>query len=243
MFESPADLGVLSFRNTTGSVNRIALSQARPAVLQEAQPWRSFRSRRGQPHYSGMYWCATTRSHVPYESRLELARLLLADFDRKTVAIVSQPFLLEAIVDRKTRRHVPDYFLVDSHGLATVVNVKPPHRLSDPAVAEALGWANSILEGRGWRTEIWTGADEVLLANVRFLAGCRIADRLERHLLDRVCGQVDDGATIDAVEARLASECDPAQVRPVLLHLLWTGWLIADLSIPLGGSTVVGRAA
>ncbi len=243
MFEQPAELGVLTFRDTTGSVSRIALDQARPSVLQEAQPLRSFRSRRGQPHYSGIYWCATTKSHVPYESRLELARLLLADFDPKTDAIVSQPFLLEATVDGKATRHVPDFFLVDSGGLATVVNVKPPHRLSDPAVAEALGWANSILDGRGWRTEIWTGTDEVVLANVRFLAGCRMADRLERNLLDRVYGQVDDGATIDAVEARLASECAPAQVRPALLHLLWTGRLIADLSTPLGGSTVVRRAA
>ena len=29
----------------------------------------------GQKHYSGLYWSATTRTHVAYESRLELARL------------------------------------------------------------------------------------------------------------------------------------------------------------------------
>ncbi len=48
----------------------------------EAVPWRTTRSARGQVHYPGWYWSATTGSHVIYESRLELARLLLADFDR-----------------------------------------------------------------------------------------------------------------------------------------------------------------
>jgi hypothetical protein len=33
-----------------------------------------------QAHVSGSYWAATTDGHVVYESRLELARLLLADF-------------------------------------------------------------------------------------------------------------------------------------------------------------------
>jgi hypothetical protein len=159
------------------------------------------------------------------------------------VAIVSQPFLLEAAVNGKTRRHVPDFLLVDTGGVATVVNVKPAHRLADPAVAQALGWANSILEQRGWRTEIWTGADEVVLANVRFLAGYRCADRLERSLVDRVYDKVDDGATIDGVEARLSSDGEPTEARPALLHLLWTGRLVADLSVPLGGDTVLGRAA
>lgn len=31
---------------------------------------------------SGYFWSATMSAHVVYESRLELARLLLADFDR-----------------------------------------------------------------------------------------------------------------------------------------------------------------
>ena len=35
----------------------------------------------GQRHYLGTYWCATTAGDVVYESRLELARPILADFD------------------------------------------------------------------------------------------------------------------------------------------------------------------
>lgn len=45
----------------------------------------------GQKHYSGSYWSSTQADHVIYESRLELARLLYADFDRDVTAIVAQP--------------------------------------------------------------------------------------------------------------------------------------------------------
>ena len=43
-------------------------------------------------HYSGTYWSATERGHVIYESRLELARLLFADFDASVNRIFAQPF-------------------------------------------------------------------------------------------------------------------------------------------------------
>jgi hypothetical protein len=42
----------------------------------------------------GSYWSATKGRHVIYESRLELARLLFADFDRSVHRIRAQPFLL-----------------------------------------------------------------------------------------------------------------------------------------------------
>jgi hypothetical protein len=70
---------------------------------------------------------------------------------------------------------VPDFLLVRADQQVQVVNVKPAARLADPVVAEALGWPDELFEGRGWGHEIWTGADPVLLANVRFLAEERIA--------------------------------------------------------------------
>ena len=68
--------------------------------LAAGRPWRVFRWRQGQAHYSGWYWSATTGGHVVYESRLELARLLLADFDPQVTAIAAQPFLVTAPVGR-----------------------------------------------------------------------------------------------------------------------------------------------
>jgi hypothetical protein len=58
-----------------------------------------------------MYWSATMRGHVIYESRLELARLIFADFDQSVHRILAQPFLLKAKADGRICKHVPDYFL------------------------------------------------------------------------------------------------------------------------------------
>ncbi|MFG2224729.1 TnsA-like heteromeric transposase endonuclease subunit [Streptomyces sp. NPDC048644] len=76
----------------------------------------AFRWYSGQKHYSGTYWSATVRDHVIYESRLELARLLFADFDSSVRGIVAQPFLLKAEVAGKVRKHIPDYLLTTEGG-------------------------------------------------------------------------------------------------------------------------------
>lgn len=56
------------------------------------RPVRGFGSHAGMKHYPGWWWSSTTTSLIPYESLLERERLLAADFDRKVVAIASQPF-------------------------------------------------------------------------------------------------------------------------------------------------------
>jgi hypothetical protein len=72
-------------------------------ILRTAAPWRTFRSYKGQRHYSARFWSATENRLVLYESRLELARLLFADFDTSVRGIVAQPFLLEMELDQRTR--------------------------------------------------------------------------------------------------------------------------------------------
>ena len=234
---------LVHYRDSGGTEHKCDLSDARAAVLRDTLPWRPFRWHRGQRHYSGTYWCATTRGHVVYESRLELARLIVADFDPLTVAIAAQPFLLEAQVSDGTRRHVPDFLLVDTGGLATVVNVKPAERLADPEVADSLAWATELFEARGWRTETWSGLDEVTMANLRFLAGYRRTVVIDPEALALVEEAVLPGDTIADVERRLDTRLERADLRPALLHLVWTGVLIVDLAVPLGLDAVLGRVA
>ncbi|MFI5750892.1 TnsA-like heteromeric transposase endonuclease subunit [Streptomyces sp. NPDC051644] len=117
-------------------------------LLGAAVPWRTVRWHKGQRHYSGTYWSATVDDHVIYESRLELGRLLFADFDRSVRHIVAQPFLLKAVLEGKVRKHIPDYLLLTEQG-PVVVDVKPLHRVSKPEVAFAFGWTRQLVESRG----------------------------------------------------------------------------------------------
>jgi hypothetical protein len=54
---------------------------------------------------------------------LWLARLLYADFGGAVRRIVAQPFLLKAKVDRRLRKHVPDFLLIAKQG-SVIVDVK-----------------------------------------------------------------------------------------------------------------------
>lgn len=157
----------LQLRLTDDSEREIPLQAARADDVSAATPWRAFRSHRSQRHYSGWYWSSTTGGHVIYESRLELARLLLADADRDVVAIAAQPFLLIEGTETKARRHVPDFFLQRLDGSCAVVNVKPADKVDEPKVAATLAWAGEAITTKGWAAEVWTGCDPLLLANVR----------------------------------------------------------------------------
>ena len=57
---------------------------------------RSFQWSRGQAHFPGWWWLATTGRHVGYESLLELLlernHLMLLDFDPAVTAVRPQPY-------------------------------------------------------------------------------------------------------------------------------------------------------
>nr|WP_279638465.1 hypothetical protein [Kitasatospora cineracea] len=96
--------------------------------------------------------------------------MLLADMVPATSAIHGQPCLVTARVGDRARRHVPDFLLVMRSGVVRVVNVKPADRLADPVIADAPAWPGDLVRQHGWEYEIWSGADRVVLENVRFLA-------------------------------------------------------------------------
>lgn len=233
----------VNYKDCTGEVSTVDLDLARAATLVAASPWRVFRWRQGQAHYSGWYWSATT-GHVVYESRLELARLLLADFDPRVVAIAAQPFCVTAESGGERRRHVPDFLLLDAEGAVTVVNVKPADQLARPKVAAALAWAEKVFTGRGWRHEVWSGTSltsPTTLANVRFLAAYRYPDRVDAAVVSWLEQQVTTNAFLGGLESGWPERA--ADVRAAALHLVWRGWFRVELAVPLSVATVLERAA
>jgi hypothetical protein len=165
---------MVRYRDAGGHLTEAALARVTAADLVAGRPVRQFRFYRGRRHYSGWYWSATMRRLIAYESRLELARIMLADFDPAVVGIAAQPFqLIGRDRTRANRRHVPDLLLQEASGLVRIVDVKPADRLDDPAATALFDWTAEALGARGWAFETWSGADPVVLDNVRFLAGYR----------------------------------------------------------------------
>jgi hypothetical protein len=207
--------------------------------LRAAAPWRTFRWFKGQKHYSGTYWAATCAGHVTYESRLELGRLLLADFDKSVSCVVSQPFLLEAVVEGQVRRHVPDYLLFTDDG-PVVVDVKPAAQILKPVVARTFAWTREVVDSRGWSYEVWPGDASVHLSNIRFLAGFRRHQYFREEAIERMSQPHLIGMTVrEAISQEQHLSADIA--RAALMHVLWRQQFAVDLLRPLSGARVLER--
>lgn len=205
-----------------------------------AEPRRTFRWHRGQRHYPGRYWAATMGAFVGYESRLELAALLLEDFDPGVVRIVSQPFELIAERAGRTGSHVPDFMVEYSDSSFAVIDVKPARRLEDPEIADALGWAGDIVQSRGWKYRIVSEPNPVLLSNIRFLAGYRRTSQFEERDLRVVETAARDARTLgEAFRRGGAAVGELAYARTIVLHLLWINALTCDLTQSLAQHTAL----
>lgn len=232
-----------SYRRADGALVRGPWARVVFEDVLAGLPVREFRAYRGRRHYSGWYWSATTSGHVVYESRLELARILLADQDPDVVGIAAQPLLLEGFDGTRARRHVPDLLLGLAGGGVLLVDVKAVSRLVDPAVAEQFAWMRRVCERHAVPFEVWSGTDPVRLENVRFLAGYRRAGLVDGDLVAPVLNAAVRPTTIGNLERAVDAPGRRGLVRPVVLYLLWCGALAADLSAPLGLGTSVAAAA
>lgn len=212
--------------------------------LRDAVPWRTFRWRHGQRHHPGWYWAATMRTHIGYESRLELARLMLLDFDPAVVWMSSQPFLIEGRDGARMRRHIPDYLVEYMDESIAVVDVKPAEMLARSEVAEALEWSRDVIEARGWGYRVETEPDAALLANVAFLSGYRRELQFPADESEKVLRRMQGPMPISHAQCEAAAVAgDEHTGRAVVLHLLWQRRLDADLSRPLQSTTIVTVAA
>ncbi|MGB7963285.1 MAG: TnsA-like heteromeric transposase endonuclease subunit [Propionicimonas sp.] len=203
--------------------------------FERCPPVRAFPSYRGQRNWPGLWWFATTGSHVGFESWLERDHVMRLDFDREVVGLASQPFWLFWAVDGESRRHAPDFFVRRRDGSAVVVDCRPDHRIR-PRDVQAFEATAAACEVLGWEFERVGSLDPVLAGNLRWLAGYRqprFADPAVGGRLREVFGgprRLMDGVSLVGL---------PMAVLPVLFHLLWRGELSADLSIVLSGRSVV----
>jgi hypothetical protein len=230
----------LRFLEPGGGERRGQLSACWDVRFEEAPPVREFPAYRGQRHFSGLWWAATTGGHVGFESWLERDQVMMLDFRPEVVAFSSQPFWLVWPEAERVRRHAPDYFARLRDGTGVVIDVRADDQI--PAEdAEAFAAAGSACSAVGWDYQRVGVVDAVLAANVRWLSGYRHSRCFERERA-ALLEEAFTGPCPLWEGARAVG--DPIAVLPVLFHLLWTGVLVADLgSAPLSDASMVWAAA
>jgi len=209
----------VEFIDTDGVRRRGPLSRYWGEPFERALPARSFPSYKGQKNFSGLYWAATTRSQVGYESWVERDAAMALDFDAAVIALASQPFRLAWTHEGRDRGHTPDYFARLVDGTGVVVDVRPQD-LVDQDTAEVFALTARVCEAVGWQFRHIGDLDQPYAANLRWLARYRhrrchravVAGRLREVFAEPL--RLFTGA--QRVGDRLA-------VLPVLYHLLWRG--------------------
>lgn len=243
MTERPAALLNLDVTYLSSDAVRVDtdLRSVSLAAVIQGMPVRRVHTAAGKKNYIGEFWSATTGAHLPYESRLELDRLWLADFDSSVAWIATQPFWMRGKDGCDVRRHVPDALLRLTSGDFVVVDVKPIEFQSEPRVAAVLNWTSRACAARGWRYEVWGGADPVLLANIRHLGRARRAWLLADAAV-QIAGNVDpSGKSWRVVRDELhTTGVDCADW--CISAMLWRGMWTADLCSPLSVDTVLSIA-
>jgi hypothetical protein len=226
----------VEFMEPGGVVRRGSLATCWAVCFEDASPVRSFPSVRGQAHFPGLRWSATTGRHVGYESWLEREHAMLLDFDLEVVGYSSQPFWLRWHDGRRRRRHAPDFFARLADGTGVVVDVRADDRI-EAKDAEAFAATAQACAEVGWQFRRVGSVDSVFAANVRWLAGYRHPRCYRSPIAARLLEVFSkpralfDGAHV--VEPGLG-------VLPVLYHLMWLRMLVTDLrSGSLGPASVL----
>lgn len=135
------------------------------------------------------------------------------------------------------RKHVPDFLLITTTNPPVVVDVKPKGKLNDVVVSDTLRWTRAVIEGRGWRYEVWSEPPVVELNNLRFLAGFRRAQHIRQDLVAELQRGDLDSLSLREAMTRVSGWPRPL-VRAALLHLLWLQHFDVDLSRPLTASLI-----
>ncbi len=230
----------VEFVTEDGAGRCVPLAEAQALPFERFRPVRRFAARKGQRHLSGLWWSATAGGHVGFESWLERDHLMLLDFDPRVAGISSQPFWLRWPGEgSRAVSHAPDFFARRRDGSAIVMDCRPAERRGpgDVAKFEATAQACALA---GWEYQLVGAADQVVTANVRWLAGYR---HPRYHRGEPAAGLRRVFAAPAALMAGAEAAGDPIAVLPVLFHLLWRHELVADLSAPLGPFTLVSAGA
>jgi hypothetical protein len=112
------------------------LEAAAEVAFEDVLPAREFLSYRGQRHFPGLWWLATTGRHVGYESWLERDHVMALDLDRDVTGVSSQPFTLSWGGSGRKVSHTPDYFARLADGSGVVVDVRPADRVGPEDAAK-----------------------------------------------------------------------------------------------------------
>lgn len=228
---------IVAYKDEEDREFNLPLDEAAGLPFHRYCPVRKLPAHRRQWNLPGYYWFATTEEHILYESQLELAHLMLLDFDLEVANVSAQPFRLFYSDERKRRSHVPDYFAKLYDGRERLVDVKRAEQAAKPKVRRVLDVTHDACRVAGWEYAVATEPSEPYLTNVRWLSAFRRPQPRTDQFAENLIDACADGPHALSEVVRAVGE--PMLARPVLFRLLWLGILSVPLNEPLTNDSPV----
>lgn len=224
------------YRSSARSWAECSLAEAGGIEFERCLQVRERHAFRGAGSKRGWYYFAATRQMKWCESRFEMRVLRLLDRDPDVLAVAVQPFVLHYRDEAGRASHTPDVFLRHADGTGRVVDVRP-ERFADKADFVRQRAATKLAcAAAAWSYDVCSAIDPVLDANLDWLASCRhgLVDPL--GCTDSILAACGEPQRLGDVVAAFPPA---ALTRPVISHLIWTGRLVADLSVRLSDASLL----
>lgn len=187
----------------------------------------------------GLWWSATTGRHVSAGSNAMRTQLMVMDRDPDVTGLAGRPVRLLWRTPRgQVRSWVPQLFARHTDGTALLADC-PNH--PDAGGERALNAAKAVTEACahiGWTYRRLTPLDDVLAANLKWLAGYRHSRNAGRLGLTAAVLEAFTRSRPLLEGAQAAG--DPIEVLPAVFHLLWHRQLTTDLDTPLHERAMIG---
>ncbi|MFF5675549.1 TnsA-like heteromeric transposase endonuclease subunit [Streptomyces hygroscopicus] len=208
-------------------------------AFEELPPVSAFTVVPGRRWGPGLWWSATTGRHVAAGSNAMRVQLMVLDRDRDMTGLAGRPVRLLWRTPRgQVRSWVPQLFARRADGTALLADC-PGH--PDAGGERARNAAEAVAQACadiGWASRRLLPLDDVLAANLKWLAGYRHPRNVGRPGL--AAAVVEAFARPRPLIEGAGAVGDPIAVLPAVFHALWRGQLTADLTTPLHERTLVG---
>lgn len=201
-------------------------------AFEELEPVSAFPVVPGRRWGPGLWWSATTGRHVASGSNAMRAQLMVLDRDPDVVGLAGRPVRLQWHDEQgRGRSWTPQLFARRADGTALLADCPGHPSAGGERALSAAVMMERACEQVGWSYLRLDPLDELLAANLRWLAGYRhprnqVRPTLTAALLKAfACPR----PLIEGVEA----VGDPIEVLPAAFHALWHGHLHVPLDKPL----------
>ena len=205
-------------------------------VLRGCDPVRRAGVYQRQRHMPGLWFSTTVGRFMEYESLLERDWMLLLDFDREVEWMCEQPLRLRYLTDDQRVSHVPD-LLVWRAGTPELCDVKSNERLEDPRFLAQVQATGRACAEAGFGYRVLSEPDRQLLVNARWLAGFREPPPDPDGERARMLALLAAGPS--TLCELMSGAVEPVLARPVLMHLLWRGMAMVDMTVPISEASRV----